>query len=278
MGVPLEQRMEPAPEPSAVRRACPAQDPGLVRLFEEEPDLIVHLEPGLAAAARRRVVARVHLLARGAWEPELEWLAPDVMGLLVLDGLLVRHIEIAGRRAAELVGPGDLLSPRYEGEVFNSVLPASVSWLVVEPIRAAVIDAAVQEGIWTLPGVMNELFGRAVKRAGTVTSQHVSKRLAQLETRLLWILWQLADRWGRRSVDGVLLTLPLTHGLLSDLASANRPAVSRALGRLTDAGRVSRQDGRWRLHDPPPLDWAREHPAGQGAPSRGYTSTAKWIS
>ena len=235
-----------------------AYRPRIIRLFEEDPDLIEHLDQGLATTARRRVVAPVHDLAPGAWEPQLECLSADVMGLLVLDGLLVRHVQIAGRRAAELVGPGDLLCPRHECDVFNSALPASASWRVVQLTRTAVIDAEVQAEIRTLPGVMSELFGRAVRRVGVVTSQRVSTRLPQLEHRLLWILWQLADRWGRRGVDGVSLMLPLTHELLSDLASANRPAVSRALGRLADAGLVSKQNRCWQLHGSPPLEAVEE--------------------
>ncbi|MDQ3648640.1 MAG: Crp/Fnr family transcriptional regulator [Actinomycetota bacterium] len=223
-------------------------------LFDEDPDLVEHLNPALAAAARRRVVAPVHHLCRGSWEPEREGDAGDILGLLVLDGLLVRHVDIARRRAAELVGAGDLICPRYELGAVESTLPARVSWSVVEPVRAAVIDEAVQAAVRSLPGVINELFGRAVKRAGAVTAQRVITRLPRLDARLLFLLWQLADRWGRRSADCVRLPLPLTHELLSDLASANRAAVSRALGRLSEAGLVSKHDGYWKLHGSPPID------------------------
>ena len=43
------------------------------------------------------------------------------LGLLVLDGLLIRRIELAGRFAAELLGPGDLLRPWQEDDEVASV-------------------------------------------------------------------------------------------------------------------------------------------------------------
>lgn len=223
-------------------------------LLEEDPDLVDYLDPQLRAAARRRVVAPVHGLRRGPWEPCQECVAPDVMGLLMLEGLLVRRVEIEGRRAAELVGAGDFICPRHERQAVDSTLPALVTWVVLEPVRAALIDPSVQASLRALPGVLNELFGRAVKRAGAVTSQRASTRLPKLDTRLQWLLWQLADRWGRRSADGVRLPLPLTHELLSDLACANRSAVSRALGRLCDAGLISKPNGCWTLHGLPPME------------------------
>lgn len=250
----LDEQTRPADVPRALRACRVPERPHVVRLFDEDPDLLGQLEPAQAAAARRRVVAPVCPLVRGAWRPELEWLVDGAIGLLVLDGVVVRHVEIGGRRAAELVGPGDFISPRHEGLLSHGTLPARMSWLVVEPGRAAVIDAEVHAAIRGLPGVTDELLGRAVKRAAAVTSLHASVRLPQLDTRLLWILWQLADRWGRRSPDGVSLTVPLTHELLSDLACANRPAVSRALGRLAAAGLAWKQNGCWKLHGSPPLD------------------------
>jgi len=42
--------------------------------------------------------------------------------------------------------------------------------------------------------------------------------------------------------------LPLTHRLLGQLVSAERPSISHALGRLTDAGLVSGTAGDWHLH------------------------------
>jgi CRP-like cAMP-binding protein len=77
-------------------------------------------------------------------------------------------------------------------------------------------------------------------------------KFPRLDDRLLCVLWQLADRWGRRTADGVHLPLRLSHDVLADLASARRPSVSEAIKRLTADGAVSRSERTWYLHGDPP--------------------------
>jgi hypothetical protein len=79
-------------------------------------------------------------------------------------------------------------------------------------------------------------------------------RIHPLPTRLHVMFWNLADRWGTRVDGGVQLDLPLSHQLLADLASAQRPKVTAALGVLSNQGTVTRErsGGRWVLSGPPP--------------------------
>ena len=44
------------------------------------------------------------------------------LGLLVLDGLIIRRVGVAGRFGAELLGDGDLLRP-WEREDAGATLP-----------------------------------------------------------------------------------------------------------------------------------------------------------
>ena len=70
----------------------------------------------------------------------------------------------------------------------------------------------------------------------------------RLEVRLVLLLWHLAARWGRVEPASVRLCLPLTHRMLGQLVAAERPSVSHALKRLTQAGLVSGTAGDLRLH------------------------------
>jgi hypothetical protein len=58
------------------------------------------------------------------------------------------------------------------------------------------------------------------------------------------LFWQLADRWGQMTPEGVVLPLPLTHELLGQLVGLHRPTTSTALQRLTRAGEIARRPDR----------------------------------
>ena len=70
----------------------------------------------------------------------------------------------------------------------------------------------------------------------------------RLEVRLVLLLWHLAARWGRVEPTGIRLSLPLTHRLLGQLVAAERPSISHALRRLSEAGLVTGTAGDWHLH------------------------------
>ena len=86
-----------------------------VRVFDEMPELLEQLSDG-DAAALSHITARVISLPMGAWrfdfrEQELH----GHLGLLVLDGLVTRHVAVGEATCAELLGTGDLLRPWTEG-------------------------------------------------------------------------------------------------------------------------------------------------------------------
>ena len=81
-----------------------------IRLLEEDPDLGADLSPGDLEQASRYAVTEVVDLARGVHDPSRLG-SGDLLGLLVIDGLLIRSVQVAERRCGELVGPGSLLRP-----------------------------------------------------------------------------------------------------------------------------------------------------------------------
>ena len=68
---------------------------------------------------------------------------------------------------------------------------------------------------------------------------------------MLALFEHLALDWGRELPGGTELELPLTHGLLADLACAQRSSVTVALGHLCCRGTLRRTArGRWLLPRP----------------------------
>src|SRR5689334_13016664 len=84
---------------------------------EADPDILRGLDEASAAEAKAIAVADLISFEPGAWEPSIE-AARALYGLFIVDGLLSRGVVIEGRRAAELLGPGDVLRP-YTSEAME---------------------------------------------------------------------------------------------------------------------------------------------------------------
>lgn len=138
-----------------------------VSVLVEDPDLGSGLEPSQVGLARRRAVARVHFVARGRWAPPV---APGVdpqttMGLLVIEGLLTRQIELAGRRSLELLGCGDVLRPWQPDNDEYAIVPCEAQWRVIESARIAVLDRHFEQAAAGWPEIVAALMGRVAQRA-----------------------------------------------------------------------------------------------------------------
>ena len=110
------------------------------------------------------------------------------------------------------------------------------------------LDAAFAERVRPWPQILLALLQRAARRAGDLDVQRAIASQPRLEVRLALLLWHLAARWGKVEPGGVRLALPLTHRLLGQLVGAERPSVSHALARLSDAGLVTGRADEWHLH------------------------------
>jgi CRP/FNR family cyclic AMP-dependent transcriptional regulator len=248
------------------------------RVFEELPDLLSALAPEEAARARQ-TTARVISLPTGAWHFDPVVLGRGgALGLLVLDGMLVREIAVLGTiGSTELLGVGDLLRP-WTAQSQNEIdsIPAETRWEVTVPARVAVLDRGFALSVARWPEVAGALVERAVERARATLFQLSVCHVTRVESRLLLTLWHFADRWGRVTRDGVLVPLPLTHRTLASMVGARRPSVTTALGQLRDAGLVQRTGDGWLLHGDPPAELGEIRRAvalpgklGQGAEGAG---------
>src|SRR3954454_13568936 len=204
------------------------------------------------AAVRASLAAQLRV-ARGRWDarPPAER-TRDGHGFLVLEGVLVRRVGIDERVAAELLGPGDLVRPlEHDGE--EATLPFDATWRVLQPMTLAVLDRRWSARMAPYPEVAIALTCRAMLRSRRLANMFVIASYPHLEDRLLLLLWELADRYGRVRPDGVHVPLPMTHQVLSELAAARRPSVSGALGRLAATGALVRVPDGWVLNGEPPL-------------------------
>jgi CRP/FNR family transcriptional regulator, cyclic AMP receptor protein len=203
--------------------------------------------------ARQATGAQMLNLASGPWlQPANPGRAEGGYGLLVLDGLLLRRVEVGGRHAAELLGPGDLLRP-WQHDPSTSTLDLAWTWRVAATARLAVLDTRWTSRAASWPQLGAELAGRALGRSMRLVISMAIAQQPRLDVRLWMLFWELADRYGKVHADGIHLDLPLTHEVLSHLAGARRPSVSGALTRLADAGRLRRAGRNWVLSGERPV-------------------------
>jgi len=225
----------------------------LVRVFDLDPDLLDGEDERTAAYLRTRIVVQRTWADPGPWCPErLRADAPDGLGLLVLDGLLVRTVRVSGHTCAEIVGPGDLLQP-WESEPWDDWVGCAGQWRVLQPAMFATLDGPFAARVAGWPGIAAALLKRSMRRCRSLAHQTAIAGVRRAQTRVLLSLWQLAERWGRVTPGGVVLALPLTHQLLAQLTCLQRPTVSSALGQLTRSGELSRlPESGWLLRGQPP--------------------------
>jgi CRP/FNR family transcriptional regulator, cyclic AMP receptor protein len=180
----------------------------------------------------------------------------DGLGLLVMDGLLIRRVGIDGRFGAELLSRGDVLRP-WQEELDGLTLPLTSSWLIHESARLAVLDERFTRLLGRYPKLANRLVGRALRRSRHLAVNMAIVHQARVDTRLHMLLWHLASRFGRVRGDGVIVPLRLTHAMLAELVAARRPTVSSALSSLTKQGHVRLLENAWLLSGDPPGELGR---------------------
>jgi hypothetical protein len=245
---PIRLDGSPVPDSSSL---WPRTD--LVRVLDEDPDLLGGLDPRATDLLRRRVTVPKLCIEPGPWEaPTDREDRAGCFGLLVLDGLMIRSLHLDGRECPELVGRGDVLRP-WDGTDDDCSIQTRITWTTLERTIVAVLDERFAAAVCRYPTIMSELLSRSVQRARTLAFHLAVVHIRHAETRLHMLLWHLADRWGRVTPGGVHVPLALTHERLAHLVCMRRPTASTALQRLVRAGEIQRRpDGTWLLTGSPP--------------------------
>lgn len=224
-----------------------------IRVLAADPGLGADLTPEQLREARVDAVADQHSVSQGPWQRDgFDAPQPGLAGLLLIEGAILRDVQVGRFPAAELLGPGDLLRPWQRDDGYASV-PAFTTWTALSDVRFAVLDRDYMKATARWPELAASLVCRAVDRSRATAFSFALTNLPHLEERLLGLLWALADRWGRVRSDGVLVPFRLDHEVLGRLVCARRPSISRTAGELAQRGLLRRTTERqWVLTGDPP--------------------------
>jgi CRP/FNR family cyclic AMP-dependent transcriptional regulator len=220
--------------------------------LQEDPELAEAIEPARRDAAVDALVARQITIPAGAWRGRPTPLDGGI-GLLVLEGVLVHRVGIGERYSAELLGEGDVLRS-LRGEAPTSALALTITWMILERARLAVLDERFVRQLAAFPQLAGCLFARSVLRTRQFAVNMAIVHQARVDTRLHMLFWHLAGRWGRVRSDGVAIPLRLTHTTLAELVAARRPTVTSALTDLARRGLLRPIDHGWLLSGEPPSE------------------------
>lgn len=224
-----------------------SSQPQVISVLDADPELGSALTDEEQELAQRHAVAHAYALPKGLLSSIPQPVGEDaqVFGLLIISGLVVHEVEVAGRYTAELLGRGDLIRPWDEDHLHP--LPGVARWTVLQPARVAALDRRFAAVAGRFPSILETLSARADTRARMLVLQRTLSQIPRVDARVLAMLWQLADRWGTVTPDGVQLPIALTHELIAKLVGARRPSVTTAIGSLADRRLVERIQGGWRL-------------------------------
>jgi CRP/FNR family transcriptional regulator, cyclic AMP receptor protein len=211
------------------RRRHPAT--AVCHVLREDADLAEAIPAVDRDKAIEECIAAEVRVPRGRWSGQRMDIMPDGIGLLVLEGLLIRRVGVSGSFGAELLGRGDLLRP-WQGEDTAPTIPHSTGWRAIEPVRLAVLDREVARRFARYPVLTGQVAARALERSRNLAMNMAIVHQPRVSVRIHMLLWHLANRWGRVQADGVVLPLRLTHEVIADLVAARRPTVSTALAEL----------------------------------------------
>jgi CRP-like cAMP-binding protein len=230
--------------------------PARASLLDLEPALATALPEEQRELARAGLLAPTQRLPAGDWRPKLT-APPGHLGLLLVEGVIARELDVGGGRGIELLLPGDLLRPAQE----DSSSFSSARWRVLRAAELAELDAPLAARLGRFPLLVEALLARVMQRSRSLAAYAAIASVRGLDERLLTLFWHLAERHGSFTADGVVLPLPLTHQTLAELVGARRPSVSVALGRLGRAGRVVRVEAGWLLERELPPELAADRSA-----------------
>ncbi len=219
-------------------------------MLEVNPELAAALTPEQMGQARGELVLPAIRIQAGRWDFEAcandDRVTGSLIGLILIDGVVIREIMLGRYVSARLCGPGDLLElPSARNQ---RSLPAVATMSVPGTAVLALLDDRVLAASRRWPRLGGRLLAQALGQVGDAGAHQAISQLARVEDRLLALFWHLADRWGRVLVDGVRIDLPLTHGTIGQLIGARRPTVTLGLRALRAGGLLQRRlDGTWLL-------------------------------
>ena len=219
-----------------------------VALFEHDPELLRHVVPEEAERARRSLTVPLVVLPAGEFDVSVLFgRGHRAFAGLVTSGLLAREVTFGGQPTLLLLGPGDLV---HATRLDAGLLAGREAWAASGPVHIALLDDHFLRAVRTWPRILTGLMERAADRHDRTVVQLAISQQPRVEDRLVALFRHLAERWGRVTPEGVVITLALTHEALGRIIGARRPTVTLALKALDAEDRLHRRgDGSWVLLD-----------------------------
>ena len=226
--------------------AAPSLDLRAASLFDIDPELCELLDARQLTEARARAIVALLDLPPGPWSPApLDTVSSRPFAIMVVEGMLIREMLLAGSTATELLGPCDIVDHQAPTE---ALLPTQSRWSVPHAARVVILDDRLLAILRAWPAVGRMLLDRAARREERLSTHRAIAQLPRVDQRLLAFFGHLAESFGRVASAGVVVPLQLTHETLGRLIGARRPTVSLALKELSDDTMLERRnDGSWLL-------------------------------
>ena len=240
----------------------------VARMLDLDPELGRGIGDSERSTAQRE--CRIHVMRVPAGEFRL----PDggrtgggeVLGLVVVTGVLARESALGHHRSLELLCPGDvLLAPHAASEV--PLQTGGVTLTALCDASVMVLGPRFASAAARWPSLLANLHQRLEAQRERLAVQGLAMHLPRSEHRVLLTLWLLADRCGRVTREGIVLPLDFTHEFLSQMTAARRPTVTLALRALEGTGCLARtEEGHLILTDAAEREVAAVTKADRGAP------------
>jgi CRP/FNR family cyclic AMP-dependent transcriptional regulator len=221
---------------------------GPAQLADEDPALLELVPEHERPAAHDALTATAYAVPAGSWTPgALAGNGHSHLGLLLLDGLLLRDVSVAHTTCGELVGAGDLLRP-WDAFGDRAPMPLEIDWKALEPLRIAVLDHEFAVTVARWPALVQAFMERAIERSHSLALHVAIHCIRRVDLSLLVLFAHLADRFGKVTPDGIVIAVTLSQDDLGKLVGATRQSVNLALRQLLDRGALARrQDDTWVL-------------------------------
>ena len=110
-------------------------------LLDVDPDLGALVPDDRREAARRELEVEVYRLPQGAWSAGGEDPNPQLVGLLLVEGVIAREVLVSDTVITALLGPGDVVRP-WSVQESPVLLQLQIRWDALTESRVAVLEKA----------------------------------------------------------------------------------------------------------------------------------------
>src|SRR5919202_6821841 len=164
--------------------ARPMAPDDTVCLLDALPEAAALIAEADLERARSELTAPLIVRSEGPWPtPPLAAFDRLAIGVLVVDGLLLRDVRLGETTTTELVGRGDVLGPPDHDR--EPVFPAGIEFTVLKDARLAVLDVEVTAAVCRWQPVVTAIVTAAVRRSFGLAELLAVSHLRRVDERLL---------------------------------------------------------------------------------------------